>query len=138
MVFIKMTEMKFIPAMSLFQTHMRIIRSIQRVCAYTFLFENLMPIWNFISVKMTDMKSIPVRVSFIWTQVKSWLNTDVKFSTEMKSCTGLSSPRLSCERTLRLMLSSFFFEAVSYTKSVYKVEYEWWSRKKKIGLEKDV
>ena len=92
--------MKFIPAMSLFQTHMRIIRSIQRVCAYTFLFENLMPIWNFISVKMTDMKSIPVWVSFIWTQVKSWLNTDVKFSTEMKSCTGLSSPRLSCERTL--------------------------------------
>ena len=61
-----------------------------------------------------------------------------EISTEMKSCTGLSSPRLSCERTLRLILSSFFFEAVSYTKSVYKVEYEWWSRKKKIGLEKDV
>ena len=38
---------------------------------------------------------------FMWTQVKSWLNTEVRFSTEMKSHTGLSSFRLSCERTLK-------------------------------------
>ena len=37
---------------------------------------------------------------FIWTQVKSWLNTKVKFSTETNSYTGLSSFRSSCERTL--------------------------------------
>ena len=37
---------------------------------------------------------------FMWTQVKSWLNTEVRYSTEMKSHTGLSSFRLSCERTL--------------------------------------
>ena len=57
----------------------------------------------------------------MWTQVKSWLNTEVKkfffscvgtkappngenaevkFSTEIKSRTGLSSFRLSCDRTL--------------------------------------
>ena len=33
---------------------------------------------------------------FMWTQVKSWLNTEVRFSTEMKSHTGLNSVRLSC------------------------------------------
>ena len=52
-----------------FQTHMRINRNIQRVCAYLVSGklssqENLMPVWNFISVKMTDMKSIPFWVSF--------------------------------------------------------------------------
>ena len=36
----------------------------------------------------------------MWTQVKSWLNTEMKFSTEMKSHTGLSSFRLLCDRTL--------------------------------------
>ena len=36
---------------------------------------------------------------FMWTQVKSWLNTKVRYSTEMKSHTGLSSFRLSYERT---------------------------------------
>ena len=40
---------------------------------------------------------------FMWTQVKSWLNTKVRFSTEMKSHTGLSSFSLSCEWTLNLM-----------------------------------
>ena len=38
---------------------------------------------------------------FMWTQVKSWLNTEMRFSTEMKSHTSLSSFRLLCERTLR-------------------------------------
>ena len=36
---------------------------------------------------------------FMWIQVKSRLNTEEGFSTEMKSHTGLSSFRLSCERT---------------------------------------
>ena len=45
---------------------------------------------------------------FMWTQVKSWLNTEVRFSTEMKSHTGLSSFRLSCERTLRQRLAVYF------------------------------
>ena len=39
---------------------------------------------------------------FMWTQVKSWLNTGVRFSTEIKSYTDLSSFRLLCERTLSL------------------------------------
>ena len=43
---------------------------------------------------------------FMWTQVKSWLNTEVRFSTKMKSHTGLSSFRFSCERTLRICLHS--------------------------------
>ena len=116
------------------------------------------PKWNFISVKMTDMKSIPalsfkctcalnatskslrlfisfrvnyvhmkiscrfeisfwskwtiwnpykihtalsfISPQFMWTKVKSWLHTEVRFSTEMKSHTGLSYFRLSCERAL--------------------------------------
>ena len=41
---------------------------------------------------------------FMWTQVKSWLNTKVRFSTEMKSHNGLSSFCLSCERTLTIYL----------------------------------
>ena len=39
---------------------------------------------------------------FIWTQVKSWLNTKVRLSTEMKFHTGLSSFLLSCERNLSM------------------------------------
>ena len=49
------------------QTHMRIKHNFLRVCAYSVCFgshENLMPVLNFISVKMTDMKSIPFWVSF--------------------------------------------------------------------------
>ena len=65
--------------------------------------ENLMLVWSFISVKMTNMKSIPlsfISPQFMWTQVTSWLNTEVRFSTEMKSHTDLSSFHLSYERTL--------------------------------------
>ena len=40
----------------------------------------------------------------MWTQVKSRLNTEVKFSTEMKSHTGLSPFHLSCECTHSLSL----------------------------------
>ena len=39
---------------------------------------------------------------FMWTQIKGWLNTEVRFSTDMKSHTGLSSYRFSCERTLHM------------------------------------
>ena len=42
-----------------------------------------------------------ISFQFMGTQVKSWLNTEVRFSTEMKSHTGLSSFCLSCERNLR-------------------------------------
>ena len=38
---------------------------------------------------------------FIWTKVKSWLNTEVRFSTIIKSHTSLSSFRLSCECILQ-------------------------------------
>ena len=108
------------------------------------------PKLNFISVKMSDMKSIPtlsfkrtcalnatsnksaliqfvsgklshaglkfhfgqnggyeidtvwsfISPQFMWAQVKSWLKTKVRISTEMKSHTGFSSFRFSCERTL--------------------------------------
>ena len=72
-------------------------------CRFEISFRSKWPIWN------------PYRFGFIssrfmWAQVKSWLNTEVRFSTEMKSHTGLSSFRLSCERTLRIWnLSRFTF-----------------------------
>ena len=68
--------------------------------------ENLMPVWNLISVKMTDMKPIPFWISFRLNSFghKSWLNTEVRFSTEIKSHTGLSSFCLPCERTLRIWM----------------------------------
>ena len=53
-----------------FQTHMRIKCNIHNDSAVHFVsvklcsHKNLMPVWNFISVKMTDMKSIPIWVSF--------------------------------------------------------------------------
>ena len=52
------------------QTHMRIKRNIQRLCADSFCFgqilftQNLMPVRNFILVKMIDMKSMLFWVSF--------------------------------------------------------------------------
>ena len=41
-----------------------------------------------------------ILTQFMWTEAKSWLNTKVRFSTEIKSHTGLSSFRLSRQRTL--------------------------------------
>ena len=94
-----------------FQTHMRIKRNIQRVCTYSFRFGQIMFTWkSHAGLKFhfgqNDRYEIHTVLSFIspqfmWTQVKSWLNTKVRFSTEMKSHTGLSSFRLSCERTLK-------------------------------------
>ena len=67
--------------------------------------ENLKPVWNFVSVKIKRYETHTVLSfilpQFMGTQVKSWLNTEVRFSTEMKSHTGLSSFRLSCEHTQR-------------------------------------
>ena len=65
-----------------FQAHMCIKRSIQRECTYSFRFaqgkfcshENLMPVLNFIFVKMSFI--LP---QLMWKQVKSWLNTKVRF-----------------------------------------------------------
>ena len=55
--------------------------------------ENLMPVWKF---DQNDRHETHTSLSFISpqfmrTQLKSWLNTEVKFSTKTKSHTGLSS-----------------------------------------------
>ena len=66
---VKMTDMKSIPALSFKRTcalnatsnESALIHFVSgKLCSH----ENLMPVWNFISVKMTDMKSIPFWVSF--------------------------------------------------------------------------
>ena len=101
---VKMTTLKSIPALSFKLTCTLNAKSnesvlIQFLSGKLCSHENLMSVWNFISVKMTDMKHILPQ--FMRTHVKSWLNTEVRFSTEMKSHIGLSSFRLSCERTPR-------------------------------------
>ena len=74
-----------------FQTHMRIKRNIQRVCAYSFRFGIWKPRAGLkFHFGQNDRYKIHTGLSFIlpqfmWTQVKSWLNTEVRFSTEMKS-----------------------------------------------------
>ena len=66
---VKMTDMKSIPALSFKRTcalnatsnESALIHFVSgKLCSH----ENLMPVWNFISVNMTDMKSIPFWVSF--------------------------------------------------------------------------
>ena len=68
-VSVKMTDMKSIPALSFKRTcalnatsnESALIHFVSgKLCSH----ENLMPVWNFISVNMTDMKSIPFWVSF--------------------------------------------------------------------------
>ena len=68
-ILVKMTDMKSIPSLSFNRTCALIATSNEsalihfvsgKLCSH----ENLMPVWNFISVKMTDMKSIPFWVSF--------------------------------------------------------------------------
>ena len=93
-----------------FQTHMRIKRNIQRVCAYSFRFGQIMFTWkshaglkfHFCQNERYEIHTVLSFISpqFKWTQVKSWLNTEVRFWTEMKSHTGLRSFRPSCARTL--------------------------------------
>ena len=50
-----------------------------------------------------------ISLQFMWTQVKSWLNTEVRFSTKVKSHTGLSSFRLSSECTLSIIFKSYYY-----------------------------
>ena len=66
---VKMTDMKSIPALSFKRTcalnatsnGSALIHFVSgKLCSH----ENFMPVWNFISVKMTYMKSIPFWVSF--------------------------------------------------------------------------
>ena len=68
-IFVKMTNMKSIPALSFKRTcalnatskESALIHFVSgKLCSH----ENLMPDWNFISVKMNDMKSISFWVSF--------------------------------------------------------------------------
>ena len=56
---------------------------------------------------------------FMWTQVKSWLNTKVRFSTGMKAHTGLSSFCLSCECTLRTLLKIQEFRTQKFLQNCY-------------------
>ena len=71
--------------------------------------KNLNPVRNFGQNNRYEIHTVLSFISpqFMWTQVKSWLNTEVRFSTEMKSHTGLSSFRLSCERTHKYILGDF-------------------------------
>ena len=55
----------------------------------------------------------------MWTQVKSWLNTEVRFSTGMKYHNGLSSFRLSCERTVRTLLKIQEFQTQKFLQNCY-------------------
>ena len=65
---------------------------------------------------------------FMWTQVKSRINTEARFSNEMKSYTGLSSFRLSCERTLRCSRSQVFFKIGAFKSFViFTGKYLCWS-----------
>ena len=66
---VKMTDMKSIPALSCKCTCALNATSNESALVYFVsgklcLHENLMPVWNFISVKMTNIKSIPFWVSF--------------------------------------------------------------------------
>ena len=95
------------------ETHMRIKRNIQRVCAYSFHFQLIMFTWKS-HFGQNDRYEIHtafryISPQFMWTQVESWLNTEVRFSTEMQSHTGLSSFRLLCEHTLWLGRFDFCF-----------------------------
>ena len=75
--------------------------------------ENLMPVWNFISVKMIIGIQTGLTFTspkFMWTQVKSWLNTKLRFSTKMKSHTSLSWFYISCEHTLQVSSITIHFE----------------------------
>ena len=83
---VKMTNIKFTPALSFKRTSALNAASngsalihfaSGKLCPH----ENLMRLWDFILVKMTDMKSIPFWVSFRPNSCehKSWLNTKWDF-----------------------------------------------------------
>ena len=119
---VKMTNMKPIPALSFKRTcaliatsnESALIRFVSgKLCSH----ENLEMKILKIHFGQNDRYEIHTVLSFIspqfmWTQVKSWLNTEVRFSTEMKSHTGLSSFRFSCERTFKII--DFHYVANKY------------------------
>ena len=51
------------------------------------------------------------------------MNTEVRFSTEMKSHTGLSSFRLSCERILTTLLKKQEFPAQEFLQNCYCLDF---------------
>ena len=69
---VKMTDMKSVPALSFKRTCALNSTSNESVLIHFAYFvlgklyshESLMPVWNFISIKISDMKSIPFWVSF--------------------------------------------------------------------------
>ena len=103
-----------------FQTHMLIKSNIQRAYAYSFRFACSLRLSILFTGKshanlkfhsgLNDGYEIHTGLSFIssqfmCTRVKSWLNTEKKFSIEVKSHTGLNSFCLSCERTLKCIIN---------------------------------
>ena len=67
----------------------------------------LTAVWNFTSVKLTEVKFAPKWVSLhlnsserMWTLIMNSTYTKMKFYPEVKSQTGLSSLRVSCESVL--------------------------------------
>ena len=95
------------------QVHMHMKWNIRQVCIYSFRFSCCFFFFTWRS--RTGLKfhfdqnyryEIHSGLSFIspqfmWSQAKSWLNIEVRLSNQIKSHTGLSSFRLSCERTLK-------------------------------------
>ena len=108
---VKMTDTKFIPALSFKCTfaltqhptglHLFIPFQINYVhmkisCHFKILFRSKWPIWNPYRFEF-HFDSVPVNTS-------KELTEHLRFSTEIKSHTGLSSFRLSCERTLKFVV----------------------------------
>ena len=105
---VKMTNMKSIPAMSFKLTcalnatsnETALIHFVSgKFCSH----ENLMPVWNFISVKMTDMKFIPFWVSFCLNSCKELTEhrSEIFNRNEVSYRFKFISPLMnSCERTL--------------------------------------
>ena len=108
-----------------FQTHMRIKRK-HPTSLRLFLSSRV----NYVHMKTSCRFEISFRskwpiqihtvlsfilLQFMWTQVKSWLNTKVRFSTEIKSHTGLSSFHFLCECTHRYDSYGFIIEIKTTT-----------------------
>ena len=113
-IFIKMTDMISIPTLS-FKLTCALITTPTSLCLFTSFWVNHVHMkisYRFeIFFQSKDRYEIHTVLSFIlpqfiWAQVKSWLKTEVRFSTEMKSHTGLSSFHFSCEHTLKSLFVS--------------------------------
>ena len=105
---LKMTDMKSIAALSFKRTcalnaisnESALIHFVSgKLCSH----ENLMPVWNFISVKLTIWN--PYRFEFHFASIHVNTNKELtenrsEIFNQMKSHNGLNSFRLSCERSL--------------------------------------